>query len=334
MTRPNDRNLSLEQRPTERQAAAHFDAKKRKTFEEESDKRMKLLMLVNPVAGRKKGRKVAERAVELCRKEGISVQTLYSEYAGHLVELAEREVKGDWDGIAVVGGDGSLFEVINGMIRGDARLPIPLGVIPVGTGNSFSKDLGIENLRQAVRKISAGVTRAVDLGFCRCADRSFYFINILGFGFVADVAQKAALYKKWGALSYVIGVFIITHRLQAYDLEFELDGQTFRRKNVFVEICNSTKTGGNMIMAPQACIDDGFLDVVLLNKISRIRLLLSLPLIFKGTHYALSEVETFRASKMRFRPETPKILTPDGEILGGTPISVQVFPRRIRVFDS
>lgn len=295
---------------------------------------MKLLMLVNPLAGRKRGTMVAQKSLEIFQQQGITIKSCISEHAGHLAEIAEREVNGDWDGIVVVGGDGSLFEVINGMMRGNDQLPIPLGVIPVGTGNSFSRDLAIQNHDQAVQKIIEGKTRNVDLGRCVCAERTFYFINILGFGFVSDVAQKASFYKQWGSLSYILGVFIITAKLESYHLDFEIDGQSFQRENIFVEICNSTKTGGDMIMAPQAEIDDGFLDVVLLNKTSRLRLLSALPKIFKGTHVQMEEVETFRAKALQFRPAVSKILTPDGEIIGHTPISVSVLPGKIRVFGS
>jgi len=270
----------------------------------------------------------------LFARQNVQVETIYSEYRGHLIQIAEREVRGNWDGIAAVGGDGTLFEVINGMMQGDSRLPIPLGVIPVGTGNSFSRDLDIKTHEDAIAKIISGTTRKVDLGFCRAADRSFYFINILGFGFVADVAQKAALYKKWGALSYVIGVFIITRNLRSYPLECEIDGHRLQRDNIFVEICNSSKTGGDMIMAPQARIDDGLLDVVILNKVSRSRLLSALPKIFKGTHVHMPDVETFQAREMRFHPNQAKVLTPDGEIIGQTPITVSVLGGKLQVFDS
>jgi diacylglycerol kinase family enzyme len=89
-----------------------------------------------------------------------------------------------------------------------------------------------------------------------------------------------------------------------------------------------------MIMAPQARIDDGLLDVVILNKVSRRRLLTALPKIFKGTHVHMSDVETFQAREMRFQPQEARVLTPDGEITGQTPISVSVLAGKLQVFDS
>ncbi|MBN2411631.1 diacylglycerol kinase family lipid kinase [candidate division KSB1 bacterium] len=295
---------------------------------------MKLLLLVNPAAGKKRGDAVARKALDVFHQHGVEIESCYSEYPGHLIKVAEREVNGDWDGIVAVGGDGTLFEVINGMMRSNTDLPIPLGVIPVGTGNSFSRDLTLSSFDDAIRNILNGKTREIDLGKCVFGGDEFYFINILGFGFVADVARKASYYRNWGALSYVIGVFIITIKLKTYLLEFEIDGKSYRRDNIFVEICNSTKTGGDMIMAPEAKIDDGMLNVVILNKTSRLRLLSALPKIFKGTHIFIPEVETFTGRDMTFRPVVPKVLTPDGEIIGNTPITVSVVPKKIRVFDA
>ncbi len=293
---------------------------------------MKLLMLSNPLAGRRRGLAVAEKSLEMLRQRGHTVDNIFSDRPGHLVEVAAKKVNGAWDGIIALGGDGTLFEVINGMMKGNPELPIPLGVLPAGTGNSFSRDLGIGTHADAIELIAAGATRPVDLGECRCDDTSFVFINILGFGFVADVAQKAYSYRKWGALNYVIGVFIITRNLKSYPLEFEIDGRSFQRDNIFVEISNSRKTGGDMIMAPDASIDDGLLDVVILNKLSRLRLLSALPRIFAGTHLKMREVEHFTARTMSFRSTPAKVLTPDGEITGTTPITVNVLPGKIRVF--
>jgi len=289
-------------------------------------------MLTNPMSGRRQGRTVAEKSLALFEQRGLLVHNIYSEYPGHLIELAKREVNSDWDGIIALGGDGTLFEVINGMMQGNPSLPLPLGVLPAGTGNSFSRDLDIKTHADAVEKILLARTRPVDLGQCVCGDQTFVFINILGFGFVADVAKKAYSYRQWGALNYVIGVFLITRHLQSYSLDFEIDGVAYQLNNIFVEICNSRKTGGDMLMAPEAKIDDGLLDVVILNQVTRRRLLSALPKIFTGAHLRMPEVEHFVARKASFRPSTTKVLTPDGEIIGATPITVSVLPGALQVF--
>ena len=295
---------------------------------------MKMLILVNPLAGRGRGETVARNTRTILHKHGIDVVCCCSQRVGHLSQMAAKEVNGTWDGIVAIGGDGTLFEVVNGMMQGNPELPVPLGVIPVGSGNSFCRDLNINCFDDAIGKIIKGRTRRIDLGWCECESYSFSFINILGFGFVTDVARKAMAYKRWGDLSYIIGIFIVTMRLSSYPLEIELDGRTFERDNIFVEVCNSTKTGGSMNMAPLAKIDDGLLDVVMLNKTSRTRLISALPKLFKGTHIQMPEVETYTARQMVFKPAEPKVLSPDGEIFGCSPIRVSVLPGKLKVFDT
>ena len=293
---------------------------------------MKLLLLVNPRAGKNKGRRVAEQACEIFRQRGIQTETCFSEFQGHILELARNRVGGNFDGVISVGGDGTLFETINGLAQADPALATSVGVIPVGTGNSFAKDLDISTLETAVSRICKGETRKVDLGHFNCDTGSYYFINVLGFGFVADVAQKAAAYKRFGSLSYVIGLFSVIRSLSFYQLELTIDGKKHERENCLVEICNSTKTGGDMIIAPDARIDDGLLDVIVLNKITRTRLLRAFPKIFKGSHVALPEVDTFKAINISAVTSSPKTCTPDGEVLGQTPIEVTACPGKITLF--
>jgi len=293
---------------------------------------MKLLLLVNPKAGKNRAKHVAEKACDIFKQRGIQTETCFSGFQGHIRELAANHSEGNLDGIVSVGGDGTLFETINGLAQADPAFSTPVGIIPVGTGNSFAKDLGINSFEAAVDRICQGKTRQVDLGHCRCDSASYYFINVLGFGFAADIAQQAVAYKRFGSLSYVISLFSVIRSLSFYQLELSIDGKKHERENCFVEICNSTKTGGDMIIAPDAQIEDGLLDVIVLNKITRARLLRAFPSIFKGNHIALPEVETFKASRINAVSSAPKTCTPDGEVLGQTPIDVEICPGRIALF--
>jgi YegS/Rv2252/BmrU family lipid kinase len=231
-----------------------------------------------------------------------------------------------------VGGDGTLSEIINGLYAGSGSISIPLGQVPVGTGNSFIKDLDIHSVEDAVSALVRGETRDIDLGHFECDAGAYYFANLLGAGFVTNVALRAGKYKKLGALSYILGVFEETVRLEPTPLSIDIDGRLIERDGIFVEICNSRFTGGNMMMAPSARVDDGLLDVVVLSRVSRGRLLKLLPTIFKGTHTDAPEVEVFRGATVNVRAATPLALTPDGEIFGHTPIRVSMHPGAIKVF--
>ena len=111
----------------------------------------------------------------------------------------------------------------------------------------------------------------------------------------------------------------------------EIDGKTIERENIFVEISNTRYTS-NFLMAPDAEIDDGFLDVTLLGKMTRKRMLQCFPKIFTGEHVQFDEVETFKAKRMRVETNIPKVLTPDGELVGITPVEVECLHRAIEVF--
>jgi len=293
---------------------------------------MRLLFIVNPVAGRNYGREAARRAEALLIAKGATVEIAFSLFAGHAVELARTADLKELDGIVAVGGDGTLFEVVNGLLKTHEDLPVPLGQIPVGTGNSFSQDLEIHDLETAIEKISLGKTKNFDVGFFTCEMGFFYFLNVLGVGFVADVCAWAFQRKGLGQLSYALGVIIITASLDHFQLRLTVDGTVYEREGCFVEVCNSRYTAGNMKIAPEAKIDDGLLDVMLLNRISRLRLLKAFPLVFSGKHLSIPQVEVFRGEHIKVETDQAKILTPDGEVFGHTPIEAGVLRQKIRMF--
>ena len=293
---------------------------------------MNLFLIVNPAAAKNKGLKALSKATHLRDKKGIQNKICISEYPKHAIKIAQEFDPSKYNGIVAVGGDGILFEILNGLLTKHKNFDLPIGQIPVGTGNSFIKDLEIHTIEDAVEKIACGKTRKVDVGFFKYPEGEYYFINLLGTGFVANVAHRAGKYKALGPLSYVMGVFEEVVRLKPVPLEMTIDGKVYQRDYIFTEICNSTKTGGNMIMAPDAKIDDGLLDVILLNNISKFNLLKVFPQIFKGTHVLDSHVETFKGKHLKIVTETPQRLTPDGEVFGTTPIEVSILPQKITMF--
>ena len=290
------------------------------------------LLVINPAAGNGQGKKIGIHTEEIFRERKIPFDSYYSEKPGAIIPFCKSINFDNYDAIIAVGGDGTLYEVANGIMNADMPEKMKVGVIPVGTGNSFTHDIGVHNdITGAIDSIQTGETRLVDVGYYISEEQKFYFLNILGIGFVADVCAVADRYKKFKKLSYAIGVLQVTSRLAAFELELTIDQNKYIRKNCFVEICNSRYTGGDMLMAPQASIHDGYLDVILLNEISRLNLLKAFPSVFKGDHLGLSAVETFRAKQIKIVTNPPKTLTPDGEITGQTPIEVGIIPKRLQV---
>jgi diacylglycerol kinase (ATP) len=295
---------------------------------------MKIFYLNNPASGHKNGVKYFPLIEQAFNKKKIGFEAAQTKYAGHGIEIVKALDFEKYDGLIVSGGDGTIFEALNGYFANTSKKRIPVGVIPIGRGNAFARDLDLvpERWEKSVDAVISGKTKKVDVGVFTTAGKKYYFINILGFGFVTDTAGTAHKLRMFGDLSYVIGVFYQTAALKAYNLKIEADGKTFERENVFVEISNTRYTGKDFLMAPQAQLDDGLLDVTLLNKLSRIRVMQCLPKIFKGTHVTMKEVETFRARHIKMETVPPKLLTPDGQLMGNTPIEVECIKQAIEVF--
>jgi len=295
---------------------------------------MKIFYLNNPASGNKNGTKYYPLINKEFDRQNIEHESVQTEYAGHGIEIIKNLDFEKYDGIAAAGGDGTLFEVINGYFANKSARRIPIGTIPIGRGNAFARDLDLvpERWTESISAISSGKTKKVDAGTFTTGESKYYFINILGFGFVTDIASTAFKLRMLGDLSYVFGVFYRTAGLQSYNLKMEVDGKLIERENVFVEISNTRYTGKDFLMAPSAKLDDGLLDVTLLNKLSRVKVLLCLPKIFKGTHIQMKEVETFKAGHLKIETGSPKLLTPDGQLMGSTPIVVECIPRAIEVF--
>ena len=295
---------------------------------------MKIFYLNNPASGNKNGTKYYPLINKAFDNQNIEHESIQTEYAGHGTEIIKYLDFEKYDGIAVAGGDGTLFETINGYFANKSAKRIPIGVIPIGRGNAFARDLDLvsERWEESITAILSGKTKKIDVGVFTTEGKKYYFINILGFGFVTDIAATAYKLRMFGDLSYVLGVFYRMAALKSYDLRIETDGKIIERENVFVEISNTRYTGKDFLMAPLAKLDDGLLDVTLLNKLSRAKVMQCLPKIFKGTHIHMKEVETFKAKHLKIETGSPKTLTPDGQLMGTTPLNVECLPRAIEVF--
>ena len=295
---------------------------------------MKILLAYNLFAGHGKARKILPEIQNRFSEKNVELDIQYTKSPGYGVEIVQAARFEYYDGVVAAGGDGTLFEVINGYYQNESAKRIPIGIIPIGTGNAFSRDLGIGigDWQKAVDIIAGNRTKKFDVGKYITDGKEYYYLNILGFGFVADVAQTAGTLKMLGDLAYILGVFRQLVTLNSFELTIEIDGKVFERDNIFTEISNTRYTGAAFLMAPNAKIDDGLLDITLLNKCTRRKILKLFPTIFKGDHIHFPEVETFQAKKIKVQTNIPKILTPDGEVFGSTPIEVECLKQAIEVF--
>ncbi len=295
---------------------------------------MKILIIYNLFAANKSSVKYKDVLLEELNKAGIEYELSHTGSAEEAAETVKNAEFNKYAAIAAAGGDGTIFNVLNGYFKNNSPNKIPLAVIPLGTGNAFARDLGIESkdIKSAVNSIKNGHTQRADIGKFKSEGNEYYFANIIGMGFVTDVARTAHGFKKLGGLSYTLGVLYHTLYLKSFDVTISYDGSEINRSVSFIEISNTRYTGKDFLMAPAASINDGLFDITIMNKATRRRLLSGLPKIFKGNHIYMDEVESIQARSIKISASSPKILTPDGEILGSTPLEIECIPEALEVF--
>jgi YegS/Rv2252/BmrU family lipid kinase len=266
-------------------------------------------------------------------KAGIGARILLTEREGHGQQLVAGASLSDFDGVVAAGGDGTVFEVLNGLYEHDRDRRVPLGLIPMGTGNAFAREFGLSSsdLEKSVTVLASGKSRPVDVGLVRCKDDQFCFLNIAGIGFAVDAGLAAGRLKVFGNAAYTLGTLWRTLQLSSYPLKITLDGERLEQQNVFVEVSNSRYTGTTFLIAPGAQLDDGLLDITLLRKLSRIRLLRLFPTIYSGRHVEFEEVETYQAQHIRIEQPEGMLMAVDGEFRGHTPLEIRCLHRDLQL---
>jgi diacylglycerol kinase (ATP) len=294
---------------------------------------MRVLLVFNAYAGHGHAGKILPQVEAALTEYGIEFDLQSTNYPGHGIEITKNADFGLYDGLIAAGGDGTLFEVVNGYFHNPSPARIPVGILPVGTGNAFARDLELEVSRwkEAIQIIAGRKTRKVDVGKYHSHGQDYYYLNILGLGFVTDVTRIAHKLKMLGNISYTLGVIYRTVFLTADKMTIEIDGQHLVRECTFIEISNTRYTA-NFLMAPNALIDDGLLDITIAKKLSRRRLLYCFPKIFTGEHVFLPEIETFQARNIQIDCTRPKVLSPDGELIGITPVQIECLKQAIEVY--
>lgn len=294
---------------------------------------MKLLLIFNPHASL--GRAAALMPDVLSTLEVFAqVEVFCTRGRGDATRFLAEASLVEFDGVIAAGGDGTLFEVLNGLYRHDPDNRPPLGLLPVGTGNAFSRDLGLQpgDWRKGAEIIRAGRKRAVDVGQVRQADGDFHFLNIIGAGLPVDAMQTADRMKVFGRSAYTISTLWHALMLRSYPLRFTVDGEEHEQESMFIEIANSRYTGTSFLIAPDAQMDDGLFDIVLVRRMPRLRLLRLFPSIYSGGHVNYPEVTLLQGREITIESPGGMVLAPDGELHGGTPATISCLHRDLEIF--
>jgi diacylglycerol kinase (ATP) len=294
---------------------------------------MRLLLVFNPhAAAGRASRLMAPLRAAL--DSFASVDLWQTSGPGDAVGMLAGADLAPYDGVVAAGGDGTLFEVLNGLYARQAGERPPLGVMPVGTGNAFARDLGLlpGDWQKAAELIGQGRVRRVDVGRVDAADDTYHFLNIVGAGLPVDAMAIANRLKLLGNSAYSLATLWHAMKLRTHQLQIELDGDRLGQESLFVEVSNTRYTGTSFMIAPAARLDDGLLDLTLVSRLSRPRLLRLFPTVYRGRHVDYPEVVTRQARVIRITAPAGLELAPDGELRGHMPVQIECLHRDLRIF--
>ena len=295
----------------------------------------KFFAIVNPAAGGGRSRKNAPAALAKLRDAGIEIEEHNTSRAGHATQLAREAYAAGWRNFIAVGGDGTAYEIVNGLLPDSLGGERPaLGFLPVGTGNSFLRDFFTGGAHDSSRAIIEDRRRPCDVVMLEHEGGSTYSINIVSVGFAANVAALAnRRFKRFGALGYVLGVLtcLATLDRRAFPLRADGDADADHRRCLFLTFSNSKFTGGKMMIAPNAQTDDGLVEYVRWGPISRLGLIWNLPTLFSGTHIRHPLASRRAVQRVEFEDGAPVDVMVDGEVLTTRCKSITVLPAALDV---
>lgn len=301
----------------------------------------RLHVIVNPMSGDGSTRRAWPTIDRRLTRLGYQFDFRMTESTGDGERLGREAVEAGVDEVVVVGGDGTLNEVVNGLFTAShGESPdVTLSVLPSGTGRDFARNIGLKSFENALETLGNGELRRLDVGRVDYTDiegeRSRYFINA---GDVGIGAETAALLNRsskilGGKISYFLGAARTVFSFRGRKATVHVDGELVHDdKLAMVCMANGRYLAGGMLMAPEASLDDGLFDILVLKDVPKSSLLGSLlPSVYLGRHINHPAVTFLRGSRIEVTAPEPLLFEVDGEQPGTTDIRVTLLPGALRV---
>ncbi len=292
------------------------------------------LAVVNPAAGGGRCRKLVGPALERLRAAGLSIEVAETAAAGDATRLARDFYGRGYRRFLAVGGDGTSYEIVNGLFSEAAAERPRLGFLPLGTGNSFLRDFSTRGLDHATEALLAGRWRACDVIRLRHSAGVLHFINLLSVGFAADVAMlRHRRFQGYGELGYLLATLVTLLRLKRRPFPLWVDDETNldERRCLFLSFNNSKFTGGKMMIAPHAETGNGRIEYVRWGPIGRLGLMANLPGLYTGAHIRHRLAERRSVGTVHFELPGPVDIMVDGEVLTVQCQTLDVLPGALEV---
>lgn len=288
-------------------------------------------MLVNPASGQGRGGKRYRPAAARLRDRGLTVVEVAGGSAAESESLARRAIADGAQALIACGGDGTIHLALQAV----ANTGVPLGIIPVGTGDDNARSLGIPrgDVVAAADVIADGRTRTVDCGVVRQEGQDpRYFLNVLSIGFDSEVNERAnALSWPKGQAKYLIATLAELRTFRPAAFHMVIDGQSIDTSAMLVAVGNGVSYGGGMKVCPDAVHDDGLLDMTVLRAVSKFTFITSFPTVFKGTHVSKPFVDQYKFASAYVEAKD-QVVYADGERICEAPATIEVAPGAVELF--
>jgi len=299
----------------------------------------KVILIFNPASDRGRSAQKASDSQAIIEKEG-GAEWAATEHPGHATSLAEQAARDGFDVVVAMGGDGTVHEIVNGLMQVEADKRPALAVVPIGSGNDFAYSCGIDmELQQSILRVFKGTPAPVDLG--RITDgsgRSQYWDNSAGFLFDAAInIQSRKITRIYGFMMYLTAT--VKSIIENYDpthLTITVDGETFERDLLMLTVGNGAREGGGFLVTPSAKNDDGILDYLMVAPISRLMMFQLLPVVMQGKHgrYPFVTLKQFKQIELEADRAVPIHL--DGELWAPyeadvRKVRIEIIPAAIQV---
>lgn len=293
------------------------------------------LAVVNPAAGGGRCARLVGPALDKLRAGGFKLEVAKTTAIGDATRIARDAYARGYRRFLAVGGDGTSYEIVNGLFPDAVGGELPtLGFLPLGTGNSFLREFTDRGVDGALEALLAKRTRTCDVFRMVHREGVIYYINLLSVGFAADVnATRSRSFAGWGELGYFLSIFLRLARLDRRPFPLQAEGMTEvdRRRCLFLTFNNSKFTGGTMMIAPDAKVDDGLIEYLRWGPIGRIGLILNLSTLYDGTHVKHPLAERQAVKQIEFQLGAPVDVMVDGEALTLHLEKLDVLPSALQV---
>jgi YegS/Rv2252/BmrU family lipid kinase len=290
---------------------------------------------VNPAAGGGKSKKLLGPALARLRAGGLEIEVASTAAPGDATRITREAYGRGVRNFIAVGGDGTSYEVVNGLFpESIGKEPARLAFLPLGTGNSFLRDFSDKGVEYAIESILADRSRSCDVLRLRHRSGTIYYINLLSMGFSADVATlRARRFADWGELGYFTSIFLTLARFnrRPFPVRVEKQEEFDDRPCLFLTFSNSKFTGGTMMIAPKAEVNDGMVEYVRWGPIGRLGLIRNLPGLYDGTHIEHPLAEHQGVKRVEFKLDHRVDVMVDGEVLSLQCEELDVLPGALKV---